>query len=352
MARIKGKNVEAENHVPVVHAPTFLDCPLHAGVHSERKFLAYPFFDLTKAPRRQEMQYLEVLPDGDRVDIRVNAPTGIATIYDRDLLLYIGSLTRQRILANPDILNDPRNVDHRTFLFTANDFCEATSRSNGDGYDRIEQIVERLRTTNIRTTVRAGGERTRGWFNWLGEGTYVKTREDDESDGFVCAVLCEWLFKAIIRNGDMLAIPEAYFHLGPIERRLYDLAYVECCGNEWHTTVGALQARAGSDMLVRQFKAYLVRVGKSLPEYEVLLMDEFEKPAETGAQKRGGRPSVANQRVIVRPRTTAFELTDLLLSKGKPVPTKKPRTKPKRAARKRSAAPLEVLGAQSTEVPS
>lgn len=316
----KRTSIEKERNAGFAGTLPMLDSPLQAGVHSEKKFLAYPFFDLARAPRRQEMRYQEMSADGNRVEILVNAPRGVATIYDRDLLIYVASLLRQRVLSNPGVFDDLKNPEHRTFIFTLHDFCAATSRSRGDGYDRIEHVVERLRTTSIRTTVRAGGERTKGWFNWLGEGTYVRTREEEgeETGAFICAVLCEWLFKAILRDGDMLAIPEQYFHLGPIERRLFDLAHVECREGDWHTTIGSLQARAGSDMLVRQFKAYLCEVGeRGLPDYEVVLLAEFEKPADAGGKKRGGRPSVAYQKVIVRRRTTPFELSDKKSSKGK-----------------------------------
>jgi plasmid replication initiation protein len=294
-----------------------LDSPLQSGVQSDRKFLAFPFFDLSKTPRRKNLKYQETAGDESIVvEVKAVDGNGIATIYDRDMLLYIASLLQQRVKTNPDIANDHKNRENRTFTFTLSDFCEATSRSRGSGYDRVEDIVERLRTTSIRTTIRTGGERTRGWFNWLSEGTYVKSREDsDEGGTFVCVVLCEWLHKAILQDGDMLAIPDTYFYLGPIERRLYDLAHVQCVqGTPWHTTIGTLHRKTGSDMAVRQFKSYLQKVGTTgLPEYEIVILDEYE----TAERRSAGRPSVANQKVIVRTRTTPFVLEMKASRKGK-----------------------------------
>jgi plasmid replication initiation protein len=294
-----------------------LDSPLQSGVQSDRKFLAFPFFDLSKTPRRKNLKYQETAGDESIVvEVKAVDGNGIATIYDRDMLLYIASLLQQRVKTNPDIANDHKNRENRTFTFTLSDFCEATSRSRGSGYDRVEDIVERLRTTSIRTTIRTGGERTRGWFNWLSEGTYVKSREDsDEGGTFVCVVLCEWLHKAILQDGDMLAIPDTYFYLGPIERRLYDLAHVQCVqGVPWHTTIGTLHGKTGSDMAVRQFKSYLQKVGTTgLPEYEIVILDEYE----TAERRSAGRPSVANQKVIVRTRTTPFVLEMKASRKGK-----------------------------------
>jgi plasmid replication initiation protein len=85
------------------------------------------------------------------VEVKAVDGNGIATIYDRDMLLYIASLLQQRVKTNPEIANDHKNRENRTFTFTLSDFCEATSRSRGSGYDRVEDIVERLRTTSIRT---------------------------------------------------------------------------------------------------------------------------------------------------------------------------------------------------------
>ena len=160
MARVakKGKGTEKTGG-EIGPPPVALDSPLHSGVHSERRFLAYPFFDLTRIPRRHRIEYRETL-GGEHVEVEVTSAKGIATIYDRDLLVYVGSLLRQRIQDNPEISRNPKNADHRTFHFSLHDFCEATSRSRGDGYERIEQVVERLRATLIRTTIRAGGERT------------------------------------------------------------------------------------------------------------------------------------------------------------------------------------------------
>jgi hypothetical protein len=117
---------------------------------------------------------------------------------------------------------------------------------------------------------------------------------------------------------------------------------------DWHTTIGALQARAGSDMLVRQFKAYLSEVGeRGLPDYEVVLLAEFEKPADTGGKKRGGRPSVAYQKVIVRRRTTPFELADKKSSKGKGLfPAK---TKARKPPAQAESPQLEYMNSKTME---
>jgi len=316
-----------------------LDSPLQTGVQSDRKFLAFPFFDLSKAPRRRNLKYQEVTGDESIVvEVKAVDGNGIATIYDRDMLLYIASLLQQRVKTNPEIVNDHKNRENRTFTFTLSDFCEATSRSRGSGYDRVEDIVERLRTTSIRTTIRTGGERTRGWFNWLSEGTYVKSREDNDEGGtFVCVVLCEWLHKAILQDGDMLAIPDTYFYLGPIERRLYDLAHVQCVqGTQWLTTIGTLHAKTGSDMAVRQFKSYLQKVGTSgLPEYEILILNEYE----ASERRTAGRPSVANQKVLVQTRTTPFVLEMKASRKGK-VPRKSSKARSQEPATEAELPPL------------
>ena len=157
----------------------------------------------------------------------------------------------------------------------------------------------------------------------------------------------QWLSKAIIRDGDMLSIPPEYFSLGPIECRLYDLAYVKCCDGERHTTVGALQTRARSDMRVRQFKAYLGTVGRDSPGYEVLLLDEFEAPAPSSGKKRGGRPSVALMKVVVRPRAPLIEHADPSLEEGDLAASEKSEKQTKHGRRRKPSPPLDSLDART-----
>src|SRR3546814_13308296 len=79
--------------------------------------MEYPFFDLSKRGRTKAFRF----SDG-RVQISVRAPDGqIATIYDKDILIYIASLMVEKINAG--------ETPTQTFTFTAHDYMRVTGKS-------------------------------------------------------------------------------------------------------------------------------------------------------------------------------------------------------------------------------
>lgn len=65
-----------------------------------------------------------------------------------------------------------------------------------------------------------------GFFSWLSEARlhYCKTRTGERGLKAVKGRLCDWLHRAILRDKQVLAYAAAYFQLGPIERRIYEVA--------------------------------------------------------------------------------------------------------------------------------
>ena len=66
----------------------FLDTLISAPLKDERATMEFPFFALTKQPQKQPLEY----SDG-QVKIRVEpGPRGLATIWDKDILIYLASV--------------------------------------------------------------------------------------------------------------------------------------------------------------------------------------------------------------------------------------------------------------------
>ena len=71
----------------------FLDQLADAPVKDERALMEFPFFSLQKRPRKTPF----VFDDGTvRIEIQPG-PKGIATIWDKDILIYLTSLVNERI---------------------------------------------------------------------------------------------------------------------------------------------------------------------------------------------------------------------------------------------------------------
>jgi plasmid replication initiation protein len=286
------KNPERQAVLVGVHSP------LRSAVESERTLLEYPLFDVSKSAKKRKLSYER---DGVSIEIKAVEGEGIATIYDKDVILYAASLIRDQIKNG---LTPEKEV-----RFTAYDFQRICGRDNaGDSYDRISAALERLKGTLIRTNIEIGKRGKVGLFNWLDSGTELEY-DIDEATGerklqFVRVVLSEWLFTAIVGGKKFLTVHKGYFDLAPVERRLYDLARVYVSDNEsWEVPLGVLREMIGCDMTPSQLKSTLLKVQKmGLPEYALEVTD---RRLETVEKASRGRPSVASLLILFRSRPGA-----------------------------------------------
>ncbi len=131
--------------------------------------MAHPIFSLSTKPdhriRRYENEsgksYLEVKPSAD----------GLATIHDRDVLIYCIS----QIMA---ALNEGQQVS-RTVRLKAYDLLKATNRvTDGRGYDGLRAALIRLQSTQNETNIVTGGEEQLDIFSIIDRARIVReTRE-------------------------------------------------------------------------------------------------------------------------------------------------------------------------------
>jgi len=276
------------------------DSPLTGQAQSERNLLLYPFFDLNKQPGRKRITFFS---DNVKIDVKAVEGQGIATIYDRDLLFYAAGLLREKVRAGA-------SPPPKELVFQAADFYRISGRSRSSkNYENLESTLERLTGTLNKTNIEAGGRGKTGWFTWLAEGTCCVYEIDDDGERHMIAVklvLGDWVWNAIVSSPELLAVPDAYFDLKPILRRLYDIARVRCTDAPWRTTLGELHYIVGSGGDLPEFKRAVREAQEiGLPGFDVRLTDEFqvqevEAGGEPKPQKRG-RPSVKGQVVEFTP---------------------------------------------------
>src|SRR3546814_7914548 len=196
-----------------------LDSPLLTEVRGERSLMAFPFFALSKGKWTKPLAYKT-----DTVSIEIVATSkGVATIYDKEVLLYIASLMVAKLEAGVGVSQD--------FYFTAHDLFRVTGvNGSARSYARLSDALERLQGTQIKTNIEAGGEGQAGFFSWLSEAQlhYTKTKTGDQRLKAVKVRLCDWLYRAILRDRRVLDYAPSYFQLGPIERPLYEVARSAC----------------------------------------------------------------------------------------------------------------------------
>jgi plasmid replication initiation protein len=272
-----------------------LDSPLLGEVRGERSLMAFPFFALAKNAWMKPLTY-----NSDAVSIEVRpSANGVATIYDKEIVLYIASLMAAKLEQGETVAQD--------FVFTAHDLFSVTgSNHSARSYSRLSEALERLQGTQIKTNIEAGGEGEEGFFSWLSEARlhYTKTRTGERRLKAVKVRLCDWLFRAILLDRHVLNYAAAYFQLGPIERRIYEVARSTCEEDGLEVDLATFRLQIGYQNPLANFRAALKQIAAAdtIPDYRLELVEAAagEKAGATDGEPRRGRRTNPIKVVITR----------------------------------------------------
>lgn len=193
---------------------------------------------------------------------------GRATQYDKDLLIYVVSQITEA-------LNRGRgDAANRTVRFRVYDYLVSTNkRVGGKEYQRLQDALERLRGTSIKTNIQTGGERVKEGFGIVDSWKIIEKSPDDERMVGVEVTLSKWLFNAV-QAREVLTISNDYFRLRkPLERRLYELARKHCgYQSDFKITVELLCEKCGSQGTIREFRRMLKEIVEDdlLPDYTLV----------------------------------------------------------------------------------
>lgn len=273
----------------------YLDSPLHGKVRGEQSIMDFPLFSLAKRPQMEAMTY-EM--DGVKIEIKPSS-SGIATMWDKEVLIYVLSLMVQHIGRTG---GEVQNV----FTFNAHDFFRATGvgRPSKRDYDRFIEALGRLQGTQIRTNIKTGTVGTKGFFSWFAEAQ-ATTRETASGVDQLMPVrvqLCDWLVRAVSRDSRIYDYHNDYFRLGSIERRLYELAHCYCRDEEYEMPLEMLGAKIGSTSPLRTLKSQLKKIAaeNKMPSYSIEVREVVpEVPARDKLGRRVGKPETV---VVMKPK--------------------------------------------------
>lgn len=269
----------------------FLGSIVDASIKDNHDLMSYPFFALTKRPRMTPIVYKE-----NGVSIVVNPGNkGMATIWDKDILLYLVTVLNERIQRG-------MSVD-RTIHFNACDLLRWTGRNFGKtDYELLFDAIYRLRSTTIETTIETGGTVERRGFGWI-DNFRIISRENRRGNKVMAGceiMLNDWMYRAVVQDRSVLTIDPGYFNLTQgLERRLYEIARKHCGRQQsWIISLDKLHRRVGSQAaslteFKRQINGIIAR--DRLPNYSISLSFDPAKKDGAAVPER----HVSNQRILV-----------------------------------------------------
>lgn len=205
--------------------------------------MEHPIFSLSTRPDTRAREYSH---NGLTIAIKPSVD-GLATVHDRDILIYCISQLIAAINGGEDVSQVVR--------FKAHDMLVATNRNTaGAGYQQLKAALERLAGTRISTNIVTGGKEIFRTFGLIESAEIVRETRDGRMQE-VEVKLSDWVFSAI-RSREVLTLSRDYFRLRkPLERRIYELARKHCgTKREWRIGIELLQKKCGSSSTIREFR--------------------------------------------------------------------------------------------------
>lgn len=252
--------------LPRRHPDLFICDVLDAIPKDDMASMEHPIFSLATRPDTRILRY-----EHKNVVVEI-APSvrGLATIYDKDILIYcISQLMAKKNAGQP--------LGQELHL-SAHDLLVWTNReTSGDGYRRLKDAFERLSGTRITTNIKAGGETMTEGFGLIESWRIVRETGSGRMTELKVR-LSDWVYK-IIQGSEVLTLSRDYFRLRKsVDRRIYELARKHCGEqDEWKISLELLHKKTGSSSHSREFKSMIRELVQHdhLPDYNVALEDNM-----------------------------------------------------------------------------
>lgn len=223
--------------------------------------MEHPFYSLSKKPETAVRRYEN---NGNVLEVTPSVK-GLATIYDKDILIYCISQLMAKLNRGEPVSRTVRINSHELLQFT-------NRGTSGRDYQALKEAIDRLAGTRISTNIKAGGEEVYENFGLI-ESAGLKRKEGVDGRLMWCDIkLSDWVFNAI-RANEVLTLSRDYFRLRkPIERRIYELARKHCGAQpELEIRVDTLHLKSGSKSDLKEFRRAVrtLAEGDHLPDYQV-----------------------------------------------------------------------------------
>jgi len=224
--------------------------------------MAHPIFTLSK---KKDMRVLEYKKNNISILIAPNLRHGLPTIFDKDVLLYCGSLLMQEVNAG--------RTPAKTLRISSHDLLVATNRpTSGEGYMLLRKALDRLQSVSIRTNIKTHRCEQTSAFGLIDSYDIIESSRVKNRMIRLEVTLSDWFYNSIM-GAEVLTISREYFRLGkPIERRLYEIARKHCgTQKQWLIGLEAIREKTGATSPLNKFRMNIKAIAKvnQLPDYTI-----------------------------------------------------------------------------------
>ena len=225
--------------------------------------MEHPFYSLSKKPETNIRRYEH---NGNWIEITPSVK-GLATIYDKDILIYCISQIMDAIKKGEKVTQRVQINSHALLTFT-------NRGTSGRDYQALTEAIDRLAGTRISTNIKTGDEEQYETFGLI-DAASIRRKNGLDGRLLWCEVkLSDWVFNAI-RSQDVLTLHPSYFRLRkPLERRVYELARKHCGHqSQWKISLETLLKKTGSQSPMKRFKQMMKDIEKHnhLPDYSIMI---------------------------------------------------------------------------------
>lgn len=239
-------------------------------IKNDRHTMEHPFFALSTKPDIRTVHYER---NGVAIKMNPHSELGLPTMFDKDILLYCGSLIISELQKNPSEL-PPKKL-----RFSCHDLLITTNRHTNDvAYQQLKNAFERLKGVSITTDIKTNNIRETAGFGILDNWRIIEKSNDNRRMVRIEVTLSDWFYNALIAK-EVLTINRDYFRLRKgLERRLYEIARKHCgYQSEWKVNLSTLHEKSGSRSPLKYFRFQIREIiindskEKHFPDYLLVL---------------------------------------------------------------------------------
>lgn len=228
--------------------------------------MEHPIFSLSK---KRDLRDIEYKNGNISVSIKPTSD-GLPTIFDKDVLLYCGSLLMDQI--------NKGTIPPKTLRISSHDLLIATNRpTSGEGYSLLKKALDRLKGVSIKTNIKTNKRETTRAFGLIESYEVVESSRIKNRMIRLEITLSDWFYNSIIGK-EVLTISRDYFRLGKaLERRLYEIARKHCGqSEEWKISLIKLKEKTGSTSSLKKFRYFIREIENNdhLPDYSISFADD------------------------------------------------------------------------------